>query len=196
MCCCFLSGRKVSSTFSFCKWEQKPVLCLAVVSILRSFLKLLQRPRTTFFPEFSSSLRSSPLTQLSEGIGNLGRIIPSSLRFYVLFRVGKGLGLFPLGGPGLEGVSAVRFSAPHASTLALALQPALCGGGGGIRTPPRRIVYFSRSGSCIYFTHPIFKLFCKESLNLHEHRFLLPLPPPKKKPPSSTTFRALRTGPR
>lgn len=98
------------------------------------------------------------------------------------------MGLFPLGGPGLARVSAVRFSAPHASTLALALQPALCvrrGRGGGFRTPPRRIVYFSRFWSCFYFTLPIFKLFSKENLNLHEHPFLLPLPPPKKNHPAA-----------
>lgn len=42
--------------------------------------------------------------------------------------------LFPPGGHGLAGASAAQFSAPHASILALALQPALsgCGRVGGV----------------------------------------------------------------
>lgn len=48
-----------------------------------------------FFPEFSSSLGSTPLTQLDEGIGNSGRTKPSCLRFYVFFKGGAAVGTFP-----------------------------------------------------------------------------------------------------
>lgn len=60
-CCCFLSGRKAGSTFSFQEREPEPALNPAAVSILSgSSFKLLQAPRTTYsFP--SGRRRSAPL---------------------------------------------------------------------------------------------------------------------------------------
>lgn len=93
-----MSGRKASSTFSFGRREQKPVLSPAAVSILStSFLKLLQVPHNLHFSQVLFRTWLPSANPAGRGDWKLGA--HKVFKSRVLLQSGRGVGRFSPGGP-------------------------------------------------------------------------------------------------